>query len=236
VAYDRALDAALEALGFKPASATRRAIDDHVRLMLAWNAAINLTAIADPADVARLHVADSLAAVPVLADHAVTAFVDIGSGAGFPGIPLAAALGSRTLLVESIAKKARFLETVIGAVGIGGVTVAATRAEALAADPGHRERWPAATARAVAALPELVELAFPLLGRGGILVAWKRGDLGDEIAAAERAGQALGGARIEVVDAAPEVLPGHLLVVVEKLRGTPSEYPRDPAARQRRPW
>ena len=234
--YGVAFAAALEALDVVVADPIRRAIDDHVRLMLAWNAKINLTAIVEPGDIARLHVADSLAAIRILAAHAVDAFADIGSGAGFPGIPLAAALGTTTLLVESTAKKARFLEAAIGVTGLAHVDVAAGRAEAVAADPRNREQWPAVTARAVAALPDLVELAFPLLRRGGILVAWKRGDLRAEIAAAERAGRALGGARFDVLNAPQDVLPGHRLVVIEKHRRTPSDYPRDPATRRRRPW
>ena len=101
--------------------------------------------------------------------------------AAIRGCPLAAALpAARALLVEPIAKKARFLTTAIEATGLAGtVEAAAVRSEDLAADPRHRGRWPAVTARAVAALPELVELAVPLLAPDGVLVAWKRGDPSD---------------------------------------------------------
>ena len=104
-------------------------------------------------------------------------FLDLGSGGGYPGLPLALALpAERALLVDSIAKKAAFLEVAVAAAGVAGrVEIAAARAESLAADRRHRERWPAVTVRAVASLAELVELAFPLLAPGGVLVAWKRG-------------------------------------------------------------
>jgi 16S rRNA (guanine527-N7)-methyltransferase len=236
-AYDDALDQALGELDLSLGHDARQKVADHVRLMLAWGEAMNLTAIRDPADVARLHVADSLSAVPVLTARSVTGLIDLGSGAGFPGLPLAIALGCEALLVESVGKKARFLEAAVAATGVGGrVRVAAMRAEALAADRAHRERWPAVTARAVADLAELVEVAFPLLRRRGILVAWKRGDLAAEHAPARRAVDALGGGRIDVEDVAVTSLRGHRLVIVTKLGTTPPGYPRDPAARRRRPW
>jgi 16S rRNA G527 N7-methylase RsmG len=113
------------------------------------------------------------------------------------------------------------------------VAVVADRAEAVARDPGDRERWPAVTARAVAALPELVELAFPLLLPGGILVAWKRGAFESEIGAAEMLLPGVGGGRIEVVGSGLSSLPDHRLVVVEKTGRTAESWPRDPAVRRR---
>jgi 16S rRNA (guanine527-N7)-methyltransferase len=211
-------------------------MDGHARLLLAWNAAINLTAIRDAEGIAREHVLDSLTAVPLLRRHGVDEFVDLGSGAGIPGLPLAAALPARrALLVESIAKKARFIETVARAVELPTVEVAAARAESLAADPRHRERWQAVVARAVAELAELAEIALPLLRPGGLLVAWKRRPLDDELARAERALGQLRGRVTAVEGAAVAGLEDNVLVVVEKIAETPREFPRDPAARRRRP-
>jgi 16S rRNA (guanine527-N7)-methyltransferase len=118
----------------------------------------------------------------------------------------------------------------------GSIAVAGVRAEVVARDPAHRGAWPCVTARAVAALPDLVELAVPLLRPGGVLVAWKRGDLAGELSAGRRALDALGGGRI---DSRPVDLPelaGHALVVVTAAGRAPAAYPRDPAARTRRPW
>jgi 16S rRNA (guanine527-N7)-methyltransferase len=236
-AYGRAVDDGIRALGIELGSDARQAIDDHVRLLLAWNSAINLTAIREPLEIARLHVIDSLSALSPMRDRAIDAFVDIGSGGGFPGLPLAVAMPARrALLVESIGKKAAFLEAVAGAVGARRVAVAAARAEQLASNPDHRERWPAVLARAVASLADLVEIGFPLLLPGGWLIAWKRGDIDAEVGGAEQAIRELGGGNIEVVDAAAILLPGHRLVVIRKDSMTPSGWPRDPAVRRRRPW
>jgi 16S rRNA (guanine527-N7)-methyltransferase len=168
----------------------------------------------------------------------VDGFIDLGSGGGYPGIPLAAVLPvNRALLVDSVGKKADFLAAAVAATGLGPrVAVASERAEALARDPRHRERWPAVTARAVGALDELVELSFPLLVPGGTLVAWKRGDIEEEIDAARRALASLGGGRIEMVPVAVTGLDEHRLVVVTKRGRTSDGFPRDPASRRRRPW
>lgn len=237
-AYDAAVHAGLERLGLEVPAPVRESIDAHVRLLLAWTEAINLTAVRDPVDAARLHVLDSLTAVRLLRDRRVSRFVDLGSGGGFPGLPLALALpAERALLVDSIGKKARFLEIATVALGAAPrVSVAAARAESLARAAEHREQWAAVAARAVGSLGELVELAFPLLAVGGLLVAWKRGGRGPELDAAGRALAALGGGRIEVLDAGLPELIGHRLVVVDKAGPTDPRFPREPADRRRRPW
>ena len=215
----------------------RAAIDDHVRLLLAWNDAINLSGIRAPADIARGHVLDSLAALPLLRGARITEFLDLGSGGGYPGLPLAAALPARrALLVESIGKKARFLEVAVAALGLEDrVSVAAVRAEKIAADKRHRARWQAVVSRAVADLTELSELALPLLALGGLLVAWKRQPMDEALARADRAVRQLGGRLVACEAAAIPGLEDHVLAVVEKIATTPPEFPRDPAARRRRP-
>jgi 16S rRNA (guanine527-N7)-methyltransferase len=250
--YHASLDAALAALGLVVGATARGAIDGHVRLLIAWNAAINLTSVRDPAQIAIRHVADSLTALDTLREAQVDAFLDLGSGGGFPGLPLAAAMPrAEALLIDSVGKKARFLQVAAKAVGLGErLRVGSVRAEALAADSRHRERWPAVTARAVAPLAELVELAFPLLLPGGLLVAWKRGEIDAERSAAQRAVDGLGGGWIEVRPvgagdppdpdvSAPDLggLQDHCLVLIRRGRqGIPAAYPRDPAIRRRRPW
>ena len=237
IEYGHVLDTGLAELGLTLAPSARAVIDGQARLLVAWSGAINLTAIRDPVAIARAHVLDSLSAVPVLRDHGIEVFLDLGSGAGYPGVPLAAALlTKRAALVEPIGKKAGFLRAVIEATELASVTVLPVRAESLAADQDHRGRWPAVTARAVAGLADLVELAFPLLAPGGMLVAWKRGDLVDEVAAARRAIDAMGGGTVASVEPGVSGLQGHRLVVVTSRGRVPSGYPRDPAARKRRPW
>jgi 16S rRNA (guanine527-N7)-methyltransferase len=236
--YDAALEVGLDALSLTLSPAARAAIDGHVRLLLAWTEAINLTGIREPAAVATAHVVDSLSGVAIMRERGVDRFIDLGSGGGYPGVPIAAALpAARALLLEPVGKKAAFLSTVVAATGLDETVEAApVRAEALAADGRHRGRWPGVTVRAVASLADLVELAFPLLEPGGVLVAWKRGDLDGELAAAERAIDALGGGSLEIRPVAVDGLDRHRLVVATSRGRVPAGYPRDPGARKRRPW
>lgn len=239
-AFDEVVARGLERIGLTLDDGALGAIDAHVRLLVAWTVAINLTAIREPAAIAREHVLDSLAAVPLLRERGIDAFVDLGSGGGFPGLPLAVALPARrALLVDSIGKKARFLATVVAALDDDGLLwagtteVAARRAEELATDASHRERWPGVVARAVAGLAELAELAFPLLARGGSLVAWKRAPFAEELDEAEAVLGVLGGGRIEVRPVGIEGLEDHVLVAIEKRGPTPARFPRSPAERRR---
>jgi 16S rRNA (guanine527-N7)-methyltransferase len=233
--YREALDQGLEALRLELSGSQRTAIDDHLRLLLAWTVGINLTAIRDPVAAATLHVLDSLAAVPLIRSLGAERLVDIGAGGGYPGLPLAIAVPAQALLVESVAKKARFLETAVAVTRCDGqVGVAAARAEVIARDEAQRGRWPLVTARAVADLAELIELGLPLLVSGGALVAWKR-ERKDELDAGRRAAVALGGTVPEVHRVDLPGLETHRLIVVRKARPTPAAFPRDPALRSRRP-
>ena len=235
--YAATLDAGLSALGLDLDPGDRRAIDAHARFLLAWTSAINLTSIRDPAAVARLHVLDSLAAVPHLRRLGVTGLLDLGSGGGFPGLPVAVGVGAqRALLVDSVGKKARVLTTVVEATGLGRkVAAEAARAEELARDPRDRGAWPCVTARAVTSLAELVELAMPLLAPRGVLVAWKREPIGDELDAAGPALRALRAGAVDVVPAGVPGLESHRLVIVHRGAAADARFPRDPAERRRRP-
>lgn len=237
----------------------RAAIDGHVRLLLAWNAVINLTALRTPEQIARNHVLDSLIWVAALRDlsgrrHGSTplSLLDIGSGAGFPGLPLTSALQTgRTALVDSIGKKARFLAVaaacVVEALANGGqeppsITAIAERAEDLGREPDQREGWDIVTARAVGTIAEVAELGLPLARSGGHVVCWKL-DAGDgalqrEIAGARRICQAVGGGTPHIIRlaAADRVdLSGHCLVAIKKRRPTADRYPRPVAERRRSP-
>jgi 16S rRNA (guanine527-N7)-methyltransferase len=213
-------------------------LDSYVRLLLAWTEAINLTGIREPVAVAREHLLDSLSATNLLRGLGVRNVLDLGSGGGVPGIPLAIALPDvRVLLVESIAKKSAFLRAATGALGLTErVHVAAERAEVLAEPGRERARWDAVTVRAVAALPELVELGLPLLRVTGHLVAWKRGAIEDELEAGARAARSLGAEGLRTMDVPIPALSDHCLVIVRKARETPLGFPRRPAERKTHPW
>ena len=250
-AFDEALDAGLGELGLLESIAgstlARRSYEAHARLLRAWGTAINLTAIRDAADVARRHVCDSVSAAPHLAEQARRAatLLDVGSGAGYPGMPLAAALAlERVALVDSVGKKARFVDVAARAVSAVLADGMATppiiesiseRAEDLAAEPDHRGAWQIVTARAVGSLAEIVELAMPLTREGGAVVAWKREQerhgLRDELRDAGPIIRATGGGRPEIVAIETASLVGHRLVIIPKERPTPADYPRPPARR-----
>ena len=254
-AFWETLDGALRELDLELSPGMREAIAAHARLLLGWAPYVNLTAIRAPGDVAREHVADSLAALPVLlrwigagsSARRAPRLVDLGSGAGYPGLPLALALPvASATLVDAIGKKAEFLRAATAAAGAAAelhgepvpeLHVLGTRIEDLAGPSGRRGAWDVATARAVAPLDELLELAMPLLRRDGILLAWKR-DAGDgafpaELERAARLAPLVGAdTRFRVEPVAVDGLADHRLVVCTKRRPTPARFPRPPGARR----
>jgi len=202
------------------------------------NTQVNLTAITDPADIANKHFLDSWTAFGARHWTGRERVVDVGSGAGFPGLALRiAAPGLRLTLVESVGKKARFLEEVAVLLGLGDVEIRNERAEALGRD--RRERYDVATARAVGALGQVLEYLLPFLRIGGEAIVWK-GRLEHELPGARRACASLGGEIARVVSTdelgVGALLPGRSLVVVRKTHATPPRYPRSAAEARRRPW
>ena len=197
----------------------------YAQLLLETNQVMNLTAITDPADVAALHFLDS-AALLTLADCRGKTLADVGTGAGFPGLPMKIAEPSiRLTLLDAQGKRVRFLETVCRELGLSDVECVHGRAEEFAAD--RRESFDLVTSRAVAALPVLAELCLPLVKPGGTFLAMKSVDCDQELADAKRALETLGG-RVEALQ--DYRLPGtdvrHRLILVKKFRPTPEKYPR----------
>ena len=200
-----------------------------VELLLAGNRRLNLTRVTSADDVARLHLLDSLAALPEIDLMAPGRAIDLGSGGGLPALPLAMARPEvRWTLVDSVAKKASILREFVEALGLANVTVIADRAEALGRDPSHRQRYDLATARACAALPVLAELALPLVAPGGWLLAWKGPltEADDEVRRGRAATGQLGGGRLRIVDPGLPALGGHRFVIVPKERATDARFPR----------
>ena len=198
------------------------------RLLLDWNTRTNLTAITDPIEVERRLFLDALLMVPALdaatAGAAGARLVDIGSGAGFPGLALKIARPNLDVtLVEATGKKAAFLAHAIADLELTGAVARHARAEDLAHDPAHREAYDLATARAVATLPALLELCAPLLRLGGRAFFPKGAAIAEELATGHRVAPLLG---VRVHGAG--LLPGGgtRLIEVEKTGPTPSRYPR----------
>jgi 16S rRNA (guanine527-N7)-methyltransferase len=209
-----------------------------VALLLAANRQHNLTRVTRPDEVARLHLLDSLAALPTVDRLAPRDAVDLGSGGGLPAIPLALARPDMPwILVDSVRKKAALLREFVEALGLRRVTVLADRAEDLGRDPRHRERHALVTARACAPLPVLGELGLPLLEAGGSLLAWK-GPLAEQDEEVRRGRLAigqLGGGRLEILDPGLAALGGHRLVIVPKESSSPARFPRRAGEPSRRP-
>ncbi len=211
-------------------------LERYVELLLEANRHLNLTRVVDPADVARLHLLDALAALPLLDELGAVRAVDLGSGGGIPGIPIALARPDmRWTLVDSAGRKASTLRAFVDALGLDGVEVVASRAELLGHDPAHREAYDVVAARACAALAVLGEYALPLVRVGGSLVAWKGRMSDDELSAGGRAAARLGGAAPEVHATGVTALGDHRFVVIAKVGPTDPSYPRRPGVPARRP-
>jgi 16S rRNA (guanine527-N7)-methyltransferase len=202
------------------------------------NTSVNLTAITSPADIAHKHFLDSWTAFAARRWTGTERLVDVGSGAGFPGLALRIAKPRlRLTLVESVGKKARFLVETSTLLGLSDVEVRNERAEALAKE--RRDRYDVGTARAVGTLGQVIEYLLPFIRIGGDAIVWK-GRVDAELAGAEKACAAIGGEIVRTVSTAElgvgDALPGRNLVVIRKLRPTPSRYPRTSAEARRRPW
>lgn len=193
-------------------------------LLLAANERFNLTRITDPDEIELRLFADSLSLLPHLPENA-TRVLDIGSGGGVPGMALAITRPDLPMtLLDATAKKVRFLTETADALGLDNVMTIHGRAEELARDRLHRERYDAVTARAVARLATLVELALPFLTVGGRAILSKGSAAADELAEARYAIGLLGGRAHPLV--ATEI-EGTTLVVVDKRKPTPAAYPRN---------
>ena len=198
-----------------------RQFEIYYEMLIDWNTRVNLTAITEPEDVANKHFVDSLAAEPYLIHGASVA--DVGTGAGFPGIPLLIVRPDIKLtLMDSLQKRLVFLEAVLNELGLSADCVHA-RAEDAGQNPRYRERFDAALSRAVSALPVLCELTLPLVKVGGISIAYK-GDAGEELNASGHALSVLHASAERVAVSAS--YGARELVLLKKLAPTPKQYPR----------
>ena len=209
----------------------------YARELAEWNQRINLTAIREPADVRRKHFLDSLSCVLAMKGSQTARVIDVGTGAGFPGLPLKILFPEMNLtLVESVAKKTSFLSHIVKELNLEGVEVITSRAEKVGQDPDHRDKYDWAAARAVGRMPVLAEYLLPLVRVGGFALAQKGEGAEREAEDADKAIGVLGG-RLE--DVIPVEIPGideqRYLVVIEKVVPTPEKYPRREGIPSKRP-
>jgi 16S rRNA (guanine527-N7)-methyltransferase len=209
-----------------------------------WNSRVNLTSITNLEGVQVRHFLDSLTVgTALLAEMGAAnppegfSLLDIGAGAGFPGVPLKILWPKmKVVLADSIGKKTAFLKELAGILGLSGAEVVTARAEDLGQNKAHRERYNVVTARAVASLPVLCEYCLPLTRIGGWVVAPKKGDISQEIGEAEKASKILGGSEPKLHRF---VLPGEeeerFVVTIKKVKATPPGYPRRVGLAKSRP-
>ena len=205
--------------------------------LIEWNQKFNLTAIRDAAGIRTKHFLDSFSCVLVWKANPPANLIDIGTGAGFPGIPLKIIYpNTKVTLVESVGKKAMFCQHIISLLGLEGIEIINARAEDLGQLREHRERYDWGIARAVANMRVLSEYLLPLIQVGGKMLAQKGESGPAEVHAAENAVNLLGGKVRQLI---PVTLPGVVeerhLVVVDKVATTPPGYPRKPGVPAKKP-
>lgn len=213
------------------------ALTTYERELIEWNSKFNLTAVRDPASIRTKHFLDSFSCALAWGSLPPRRLIDVGTGAGFPGIPLRILYpGLKLTLVESVGKKAMFCEHIVRLLGLDGVEVIKGRAEDVGCAAEHRERYDGAVARAVASLPVLSEYLLPLVRIGGTAIAMKGESGPAEAQSAERAMKMLGGKLKQVI---PVSLPGiadeRYLILMEKSAATPPRYPRKAGMPMKRP-
>ncbi len=205
--------------------------------LLAWNRKHNLTAINRPEEIRSKHFLDSLSCVLAFRDAPPRRLADVGTGAGFPGIPLKILYPEMHLtLIESVGKKVAFCKHIVHTLEIPEVHIIKGRAEEVGQQSAHREHYDWVVARAVAMMPTLSEYLLPLTRIGGHMLAMKGETAPVEAQNAQRAWRLLGGRLRELI---PVTLPGvaeeRYLVVVDKIAATPPQYPRRAGVPRKRP-
>ena len=231
------ISAGLAALGLTPPPGAAGQLARYGSLLLEQNRVMNLTAITEPDQVADLHFLDCAALLTMGYDFKGKSLIDVGTGAGFPGLPLKILEPTLNVtLLDSLGKRVTWLESVGAALGLEGVTCLHARAEEGSHDPALRESFDFAVSRAVAALPLLCELCLPYVKVGGFFLAMKSVDSAAEVEGAGRAVSKLGG---RLLPAADYAIPGagvvHRVIGIEKIAPTPGNFPRRWANMQKKP-
>ncbi|MCX7779379.1 MAG: 16S rRNA (guanine(527)-N(7))-methyltransferase RsmG [Negativicutes bacterium] len=233
----QALQGALAAYGLKVTDEQCAAMNRYYELLLAWNEKMNLTAITQPQEVAVKHMVDSLSCLDPEFIPPDSALIDVGTGAGFPGLPLKIVRPDiRLTLLDSLNKRLNFLQEVTSALKLKHVDIVHGRAEETGKSKQYRERFQVATARAVARLNVLCELCLPFVAVGGYFIALKGAQYQEELGEAQNALRLLGG---DVAHIRPVKLPGlddvRAVIYIRKIAATPGEYPRRPGMPEKKP-
>jgi 16S rRNA (guanine527-N7)-methyltransferase len=218
----------LNVLGLKLTTYQLSTLEQYEQQLLEWNTRFNLTAIQEPEKIRTKHFLDSLTCLLAMRDTPMDKIIDVGTGAGFPGLPIKILYPRMQLtLVESVRKKVDFLYHIVESLGLEGVEILNERVETIGQIAIHRQRYDWAIARAVAVMPVLMEYLIPLVRVGGAAIAMKGENAPAEVQTSEHAIQILGGHLRKLI---PVMLPGvadeRYLIVIDKIAATPPIYPR----------
>ena len=218
----------LELLGITLSEEQLEQFIRYYELLVEWNQRVNLTAITEYNDVIKKHFVDSLSLVKACSVSGSCSLIDVGTGAGFPGLALKIAFPHiRVTLLDSLNKRIQFLDTVIRKLGLTGVEAIHGRAEDFARPGKLREKYDLSVSRAVANLSSLCEYCLPFVKKQGLFIAYNSGNVSQEVTEAQNAIGLLGGkwkAQIEFI--LPDSDIGRSLLVIEKENATPAKYPR----------
>jgi 16S rRNA (guanine527-N7)-methyltransferase len=239
------LTAGCAQLGMALDTGQQAQFEQYYHQLVAWNERLNLTTITGYEDVQVKHFLDSLVSLPVIAEElglqlplgAPLRLVDVGSGAGFPGLPvkIASPLLDVTLM-DGTQKKVHFLQEVVAALKLGSIQVVHGRAEELGLKPEHRDRYDLVTARAVAPLNVLVEYLLPLVRPGGLAVVYKGPGAPQEFMEARQAIKLLAADAVRLAPVeVPYLSEKRFVLLLKKLRPTPSQYPRGQGLARKKP-
>ena len=232
------LTSGAELLGIRLSETQTRQFVRYYTELVHWNRRVNLTAVTEWEGAQVRHFLDSLSAAQAVPPAMLRTgtFIDVGSGGGFPGIPMKLAFpGMSGALLDSTAKKTAFLAHMCEALELKDIAVRTGRAESLAHDFEMREAFDVAFARAVGEVATLAELTLPFVHVGGTVVMHKKAGIALEMERAQNAIETLGGKVREVLPVSPPGLDNRALVVLEKVRATPERYPRRPGMPAKRP-
>ncbi len=209
----------------------------YYEILVEWNSVMNLTAITEYEEVMIKHFVDSLSLAAYMDLTAVHSLIDVGTGAGFPGIPLKIVFPElKVTLLDSLKKRIRFLEEVIGNLGLEGIEVFHGRAEDYARFEKMRESYDLCVSRAVANLSTLSEYCLPFVRVGGLFVPYKSEKISDELPGAEKAIRLLGGKLIEKNDfTLPVSDMNRTILLIRKIKETPARFPRKAGIPSREP-
>ena len=234
-AYTKKIAKALENAGFAADTDTCRKLSVYMTGILEKNKSINLTRVTEPDDFIQDHIVDSASISGVDAFEMAVSVCDVGTGAGFPGVVIAALYPEKRLtLIDSLAKRLAVIKELAAEAGIDNIRLIHARAEDAGRDPDLRERFDLVTARAVAKLSVLAELALPLVRKGGTFAAFKGASCKEEAKEAEKAANISGSQSIVIQDAGVKGTR-HVFAVMKKVRKTPEKYPRKAGEPARKP-